>query len=272
MGVVFGLVGAGRDRGGVATTLHAGAGRATAGRATLRLRGGLVVAQVSLALVLLAGAGLLVRSIQKLTAVDPGFDPANLLTAHVSLPAGAYAEPARRTAFFDRLLERVRALPGVEAAGGATFLPLSHVGASTGFTVVGRPAPAPGEGPVAEIDTADPEYFRTMRIPLRRGRALTAADGPTAPPVIVVNETMARQLWPGEDPVGRRVKVAWAHPDREEEIVGVVGDVSGASLDAPIRPRIYYPRAQEPRDSFNLVIRYAGDPGAPERRRPRRGP
>jgi predicted permease len=262
VGVGFGLVGALGDRAGPAAALRAAMGRATAGRAALRVRGGLVVAQVALALMLLAGAGLLVRSIQKLSAIDPGFDPANLLTVSLTLPAGTYAQPAQRTAFFDRLLDRIRALPGVQRAGAVTFLPLMAQGAATSFTVVGRATPAPGQAPVAEIRAADPDYFRTMRIPLLRGRTPTAADGPHAPPVIVINQTMARQYWPGEDPIGRRVQVSWTHPNVEEEIVGVVGDVRGASLDAPIRPRIYYPQAQEPSGSMWIVIRHTGSTGA----------
>jgi predicted permease len=261
VGVGFGLVGALGDRAGPAATLRGAMGRATAGRAALRVRGGLVVTQVALALMLLVGAGLLVRSIQKLTAVDPGFDPAHLLTVDLTLPAGTYPERAQQIAFFDRLLDRVRALPGVQGAGAVTFLPLMAQGAATSFTVVGRPAPAPGQAPVAEIRSADPDYFRTMRIPLIRGRTPTAADGPTAPPVVVINQTMAREYWPGEDPVGRRVQVSWTHPNVEEEIVGVVGDVRGASLDAPIRPRIYYPQAQEPSGSLWIVIRHTGSAG-----------
>jgi putative ABC transport system permease protein len=262
VGVGFGLVGAFGDRAGPAAVLRGAMGRATAGRAALRVRGGLVVTQVALALILLAGAGLLVRSIQKLTAIDPGFDPSHLLTVDLTLPAGSYAEPARRTAFFDQVLDRTRALPGVQGAGAVTFLPLMAQGTATSFTVVGRPAPAPGQAPVAEIRSADPDYFRTMRIPLLRGRTPTAADGPHAPPVIVIDQTMARELWPGEDPIGRRVQVSWTHPDVEEEIVGVVGDVRGASLDAPLRPRIYYPEAQEPSGSLWIVVRHTGNTAA----------
>jgi putative ABC transport system permease protein len=260
--VAFALVGAFGNRGAVAGRLRAAGTRTTAGGAALRVRGGLVIAQVSLALMLLCGAGLLLRSIEKLTAIDPGFDPEHLLTASVILPTGTYAEPARQAALFDRVLERVRALPGVEAAGAVTFLPLTPLTAATSFTVVGRPAPPPGESPTAEVREVDPAYFRTMRIPLVRGRGLTAADGPTAPPVVLINEAMARQFWPGQDPIGQRVQVSWTHADREEQIVGVVGDVRGASLDAAVRPRIYYPRAQEPSGSMWIVVRHRGDPGA----------
>jgi putative ABC transport system permease protein len=259
-GVAFGLIGPSGDRSQASTALRSSAGRLTCGRTSLRIRAGLVVAQVSLALMLVAGAGLLVRSLQKLTAIDPGFDPASLLTVTLDLPS-AYKEPARQTDFFDQLLGRIRGMPGVEAAGAVTFLPLTGQGAATSFTVAGRPAPAPGEEPVAEIRIVDPGYFRAMRIPILRGRAPGAADGPDSPPVILVNATLARKFWPGEDPIGRRVKVGWTHPDVEEQVIGVVGNVRGASLDAPIRPRIYYPRAQEPTGYLHLVVRHTGDPG-----------
>jgi len=244
----------------IASVLRSAGTRATAASASLRFRGGLVVGQVSLALVLLAGAGLLVRSLRKVAAVDPGFDPANLLTVSLDLPAGTYPDPARQAAFYSRLLERVHGLPGVEGAGAVSLLPLTGQNSATGFSVVGRPAPAPGQGPVADIRVADPDYFHAMRIPLRRGRTPTEADRPGSPPVVVVNETLARQTWPGEDPIGRRVKVNWIESSPEAEVIGVVGDVHSAGLDGDIRPTIYYPQAQRPSGSMWLVIRHAGDP------------
>ena len=244
----------------VASVLRSASIRATAARATLRFRGGLVVGQVSLALVLLAGAGLLVRSLQKLESVDPGFDPAHLLTVSLDLPAGTYSDPARQAGFYSQLLERVRGLPGVDAAGAVNLLPLTGQNSATGFSIVGRPAPAPGQGPVADIRVADLDYFHAMRIPLRRGRTPTEADRPGSPPVIVVNETLARLIWPGEDPIGQRVKVNWIESSPEAAVIGVVGDVHGAGLDGDIRPTIYYPQAQRPSGSMWLVIRHAGEP------------
>ena len=244
----------------VASALRSAGTRTTAARAALRFRSGLVVAQVSLALVLLVGAGLLVRSLQKLEAVDPGFDPANLLTVSLDLPVGTYPDPARQAAFYSQLLERVRGLPGVAAAGAVNLLPLTGQNSATGFSVVGRPAPAPGQGAVADIRVADPDYFHAMRIPLRRGRTPTAADRPGSPSVIVVNETLARQVWPGEDPIGQRVRVNWIEASPEANVIGVVGDVHGAGLDSDIRPTIYYPQLQRPSGSMWLVIRHAGDP------------
>jgi len=258
VGLAFGLAAAfGDARRGLAPDLR---GRATAGTGAARFRRALVVAQVSLALVLLSGAGLLVRSLQKLASVDPGFDPAHLLTVSLDLPAGTYPDHVRQAAFFSQLLQRIRTIPGVEAAGAVSFLPLTEPNAATSFTVVGRPAPAPGQAPGADIRIADLDYFRAMRIPVRSGRTPTAADGPHAPPVIVVNETLARRIWPGENPIGRLVKVDWADSSAETEVIGVVGDVHGSSLDGEIHPMIYYPQAQRPTGSMWLVIRHLGDP------------
>jgi putative ABC transport system permease protein len=249
----------GRDPAGA---LRAAEGRVTSGRAARRFRGGLVAAQVSLALVLLVGAGLLVRSLARLLAVDPGFDASHVATAHIALPDLTYPQPARQVAFWSELLERLSARPGIRAAGVVTFLPLAGPGAATGFTVVGQPAPAPGQGPTTDIRIADPGFFGAMRIPLRRGRLFTTADAAGAPEVAVVNETFARRTWPGEDPIGKRVKVSWAHPDVEVTVVGLVGDVRYQGLDAAVRPTLYYDLAQEPSSEMNVVVRSAETPAA----------
>ncbi|MEO8633675.1 MAG: ABC transporter permease [Gemmatimonadales bacterium] len=259
-GVLFSLPGL---WGGVArpsaTGLREGA-RTTAGTGARRFRGALVIGQVALALVLLFGAGLLVRSLQRLTAVDTGFDPRNLLTAQLDLPLASYPDDARQDAFFRRLLERLRATPGIEAAGLVTYVPFMGAGAATGFTVVGRPRPSAGEEPVADIRVVDPGYFDAMKIPLRLGRGPTAADGAGAPPVVVINETMARQLWPGSDPIGQRVQVSWWNEQALPEVIGVVGDVRRTSLDEDLRPMIYYPMGQSPTGGgMMLVARTRGD-------------
>jgi putative ABC transport system permease protein len=218
-----------------------------------------VVAQLSLALVLLAGAGLLLRSLHRLGAVNPGFDPENLLTLSVELPPATYPDGARRTAFVGQLVERVGGLPGVSAAGAVSFLPLTNGGAATRFTIVGRPAPEPGHWTSADIRIVDPGYFAAMRISLERGRRLTAVDRADAPPVVVINETMARRFWPNENPIGARLQVGWTHPEARPEVVGVVGDVHLSSLDGELRPMIYYPQSQEPSGYMVIVARHAGD-------------
>jgi predicted permease len=261
VGIAAGLPAAlGVATSGLAGGLRGESGRTTADAGSRRFRNGLVVAQMSLALVLLAGAGLLVRSLHRLAAVDPGFDPADLLTLSVELPQATYPDDAHRTAFFAQLLARVGEMPGVSGAGAVSFLPLTNGGASTRFTIVGRPAPEPGHWTSADIRIVDPGYFAAMRIPLERGRGLSAADRADAPPVVLISETMARQFWRTENPIGARLQINWTHPDVHPEIVGVVGDVHGSTLDGDLRPMIYYPQAQESSGSMTIVARYG--PGA----------
>jgi putative ABC transport system permease protein len=224
----------------------------------MRVKGALVVAQMSLALVLLAGAGLLIRSIARLASVDPGFDPANVLTMTLDLPAATYTEGGQRSRFYEQLLERVRSFPGVQSASAISFLPLTGPGAATSYNVVGRAMPLPGQTPTADIRIVEPEYFSTMRVPLKRGRVFTAADRDSAPPVVVVTETLAREMFPNDEAIGRRLTVSWTDPAAQPEIVGVVGDVRYHGLDGTVRPMIYYPMAQSPTGSMSLVIRDRG--------------
>jgi putative ABC transport system permease protein len=263
VGVAVGLpaILSGRLRSNMAG-LRGDTGRTTSGRAATRLRGGLVIAQMTFALMLLVGAGLMVRSLQRLTSVDPGFDPSHLLTMGVELPSATYAEGSRQSALFSDLLERLRALPGVQSAGVVDFLPMIGPGSATSIRIVGRPEPAVGQAPSADIRIASASYFTTMRIPLMRGRGFTPADLPRAPGVVLINETAARQIWPGEDPVGQRVKVSMWSPDTAVQIVGVVGDVRHSGLDGDIRPMVYYPTSQIPMGSGTLVLRATGAPAA----------
>ncbi|MBI4502195.1 MAG: ABC transporter permease [Gemmatimonadetes bacterium] len=259
---VFGVVARTADQS--ASTLRNESGRTTSGRAALHLRNGLVVAQVSLALILLSGAGLMIRSLDRLISVDPGFDAQGVSTFRVELPSGTYgvfydlartAELARRSVFYDRLLERVRAMPGVQTAGLVDALPMGGVGSATSWSIVGRPTPAPGQFPVGDIRIADASYFTALRIPLKRGRSFSSADGPTSMPVVLINETAAKLHWRNEDPVGQRLKINMWAPDTEVEIVGVVGDVRAAALDGDVRPMIYYAATQVPPQSATLVVR-----------------
>lgn len=247
---------------GLADALRGGSGRATADRHARRWRNGMVVAQLSLALVLLSGAGLLVRSLQRLSAIEPGFEPDRVTSMTVDLPQATYGDGARQAAFYQQLTDRIHDYPGVSEVGAISLVPLVPQGAATRFTVVGRPAPKPGEWTSADIRIVEPGYFAAMRIPLVRGRAFTTADRSDAPPVIVVNQTMARQYWPGADPVGARLQVSWTHPDARPEIIGVVGDVRTSALDADLRPMVYYVEAQEPTGYLTLVVRHSGNPAA----------
>ncbi|HEY2805591.1 MAG TPA: ABC transporter permease [Gemmatimonadales bacterium] len=256
VGLLFGLPAA-FFRPDAEAGLHGASTRTTAGLRSRRLRGALVIAQMSLAIVLLAGAGLLLRSIQQLTSVDPGFDPHNLAAVDITLPHATYPDSARQQVFFNQLMDRVRAMPGIQAAGATSMLPMEIGNAATSLSVVGRPAPAPGQKPVAAIRIAEPGYFDAMKIPLKKGRLLSATDGSGSVPVAVISESMARKLWPTEDPIGQHVKVDWWHADRAVEIVGVVGDVHHEGLDDDFSPTLYYPYAQETSRGMTLVMRTA---------------
>jgi predicted permease len=246
----------------LAAELHGTGARSSGGVHAARFRSGLVVAQMSLAVVLLLGSGLLVRSIERLSQVDPGFDPRNVLTFGISLPQDKYPDLARQSAYFAALSERIGALPGVQAVGGVSFLPLQNGDAATGFTVIGRPEPAPGTGPSASVRTVEAGYFATMRIPLLRGRMISAADRENTQKVVLITDALARKIWPGEDPVGQHIKVHYAKPDDILEVVGVVGDVHHAGLDADVRETIYYPATQYNYGSLNITLRTAGAPQA----------
>jgi len=255
-GVLFGLPAALSRSGAAIQDLHAATTRTTAGVPAARLRGALVIAQMSLAIVLLVGAGLLVRSLRQLIAVDPGFDPADISAMTITQPRPTYSDSLRRVAFYQRLLERVRNMPGVRSAGMISWLPMTPGNAVTSLTVVGRPKPAPGEAPTAAIRLVDPGYFDAMRIPLKRGRSLATTDRIGSAPVAVISDAMAHKLWPDEDPIGQHVKVEWWHPTASVEIVGVVTDSRHDGLDAAFEPTLFYPFAQESQQSsMSLVLR-----------------
>jgi predicted permease len=165
---------------------------------------------------------------------------------------------ARRT-FFEQLQIRIRQLPGVEAAGVVDFLPLRSQGAATTFSVVGGPVPEPGQAPVADIRTASAEFFHTMHVALMAGRLQLPSDGPNSPTVVLVNQAFARGQWPGENPVGRRIKVDMLKANEELEVVGVVGDVRGRGLDADVQPTIYYAASQVAPGSMTVVVRAGRD-------------
>lgn len=239
-----------------------------------RLRASLVVVEVALAVVLLAGAGLLMRSFQHLVAVDPGFDTEQVLTLQVSLPGATYRDPSARVGFFKELSGRLARLPGVVAAGGVSFLPLDGQGAATSFRAMDRPEPPKGQEPVTDVRMVTGDYFRAMDIQLVRGRLFTEADAgasssvdtaagrPASTGVVVVNETMAREMWPGENPIGRRLVVSWSDPDVTDEVIGVVGDARLESLDDTVRPAVYYPHNRTPYPSLTVVVRATVDPAS----------
>ena len=237
-------------------------GRGSAGSRRRIFRSLLVVGEVALSLILLVGSGLLIESFGHLRGLDPGFRADHVLTLRL-YDALKYHDFTKRSAFFDRVLERVAALPGVKVAGFTSALPLTWDGGTNSFTTEGMPAD-PTVSYDANNRVVTPGYFEAMRIPLRRGRLFDKGDGPNAAPVVLINETMARKFWPRQDPIGKRIK--FGDPQDKTpwcRIVGVVGDVRQMRLNEPPRQEMYYPYWQAkdnwmaPRD---LTIRTSGDP------------
>jgi putative ABC transport system permease protein len=233
-------------------------GRATEGKRLSAFRSAAVASEVALALMLLFGAGLLVRSLTRLQAVDPGFQSSHVLTMSVSLPGSRYGEESRKAQFFGQLLDRVARLPGVAAAGVVSHLPL----AGRGLNADVRADHGPETSMLADYVSATPGYFRAMGIPLLAGRQLGEGDGPQSPPVVVISDRLARRLWPGQDPVGRRVAVgASIGADTSPRvIVGVVGDVRASGLESEPGAAVYAPFAQNAWPTMSVVVRSSADP------------
>jgi len=239
-----------------------GKGTAGQGARNRRLRNALVVAEVALALVLLAGAGLLIKSFVRLQAVDPGFRADGVLTMVARLPGGKYKEDRQKIDFFRQATERIRAVPGVRDVGMVNFLPFyGGLGAATAYFVEGRPAPPPGHFTTADVRVSDAGYFRTLGIPLLRGRGFTDVELRESRHVLLINEAMARQGFPGENPIGKRVKVVMGPDSEPGEIIGIVGDVKFASLTEEAKPTVYEPPPDLTYSAMTFVIRTAGDPG-----------
>ena len=224
----------------------------TAGIRRNRVRSVLVVSEIALSLMLLVGAGLLIRSFQQLREINPGFKPENVLTMSFALPEAKYKDADSQAAFFRQLTERVAALPGVASVGVVDPLPLSGDNKSTSFMIEGRPAVAPSELPSVNIRKISPDYLHAMSIPLLRGRAFTGQDTKDAPRVMLVNETLVRRLFPGEDPIGKRVLQGRRGAT---EIVGIVGDVKHRSLDVESGAEFYMSYLQSPEPEMTLVAR-----------------
>jgi putative ABC transport system permease protein len=225
-----------------------------------RLRGALVIAEVALALVLLAGAGLLIKSFLRLQGIDPGFKQENVLTMVMRLPGAKYTEDQQMVAFYRKAGERLRALPGVLDAGMVNYLPLyGGLGARTSFTIEGRPAPPDGEGPATDVRVTDATYFRAMGIPLLRGRNFTDSEIAEARHVVLISEAMAKQHFPGEDPIGKRITVPMSAEPVPTEIVGIVGDVRYESLVDEAYPTVYMPIPELTYPFMTLVFRTGGD-------------
>jgi predicted permease len=256
-GLLFGLVPALQtSRPDVNETLKEGAGKGARLPRRFTARRLLVSAEIALSLVLLISAGLMIKSFAKLNAVKPGFEPDRLLTLKIDLPRG-YNAPA----FQEQLLARAATLPGVEAASVATTTPLSSSASSYRMTVEGRPPQSGEEGQAIGVHDVGPAYFKTLRIPLRRGRTFTPQDREGAQRVAIISETAARRFWPNEDPIGQRVNITagWPAGDRAE-IIGIVGDVKYGKVEEEVRPDLYLSHLQPVEGSPFLIIRAANDP------------
>jgi putative ABC transport system permease protein len=227
-----------------------------------RMRRLLVIVEVALALVLLVGAGLLLKSFSRLREFDLGFRPDGLLTAKVQLPGSKYGEPQKRRAFHQQLLERLAATPGVESAGLITSVFLSKTPNSTNFSIEGRPAFEPGKRVEVPVDSISTNYFQVIGTPILRGRAFSDQDNENTPKAVIINDTMARRFFANEDPIGKRIK--YGDPDTPEKdspwrtIVGVVADTRRTGFESEVRPETYLPIMQQPSGRITLVVRSAG--------------
>ncbi len=260
-GLLFGVVPAWQaSRADVHETLKEGGRGSSLGVGHHRMRSALVVVETALALILLVGTGLMLKSFFRVLQADAGFDERGVLTGSVSGPDTKYKEAPERRAFIEQVVARVQAIPGVQYAASA--LPLLG-GWQSGFSVEGRPEPPPGQRPSADITRISPDYFRAMGIRLLQGRMFSEQDHADAPKVCMVDERFAQTHWPNENPIGKRVKFGGQDSDNPWiEVVGVVNHVKHYGVDQDSRVEMYLPYTQSPIPSFTLIIRTQGDPAS----------
>ena len=242
-------------------SLKEGGRSGIAGLRRQRMRAGLVIGEVALAMVLLAGAGLFLRSLASLEEVNPGFQPSGVITASVVLPPVQFSEPAKRLAFYRAVLERASHLPGVTTAAAAIPVPFSGQAGSASFMIEGRPSPPGDPGPHGDIAYISPDYFAALGIPLRSGRVFTEQDQLNSAPVAMIDETLARQYWPNENPIGKHIRngmrTDWA------TIVGVVGHTKKSDLAGDVdKGKYYWPLFQKPIPFTTFVARSQSDAAA----------
>ncbi|HEX6732132.1 MAG TPA: ABC transporter permease, partial [Pyrinomonadaceae bacterium] len=260
-GIIIGIVPALQfTRSSISETLKQGSGRTGGSPIKQHTRKALVISEVALSLVLLIGAGLMIRSFWKLQNVDPGFDTRNGLTMSIVLTWIRYPEPNRWLAFFDRAIEQIRAVPGVVSVGATTKIPLAGGGSTQPFTIEGRPTVAIAEQPMAQTRYISSDYFQAIGIPLRQGRFFSEQDRDNSVPVIIISEAMARRFWPGENPIGKRLTPSFHSQQGTREIVGVVGDVKTSGLDVDSSAMMYMPYKQVPLPFMSFVVRTASNP------------
>ena len=261
-GIIFGLApGLASGRSELTEALKEGGRSSTAGTRRNRLRNGLVIAEVALALVLLSGAGLLMKSFVRLQSVDPGFNPRNALTFEISLPKMQYPDDPLIVRFNREAQRRIAAVPGVQAAGFSTILPLAGTNADSSFAIEGQPANDRNPSPDEEKRQVSPDYFRALEIPLIKGRFFTDADNADAPLVIIVNQVFAKKFWPKGDALGKRIVMGGMSDNPKWiTIVGIVGDIRHFGLDVDPKPEMYVPFGQESYFTTVYVVRSNQDP------------
>jgi len=222
-----------------------------------RMRSALVVAEIAFSLMLLVGAGLMVKSFLKLQSVSPGFNPDHILTMHLTLPRAKYDSDEKITSYYRQLIDRVTAVGGVEAAGLSISLPPNNLEVSDSFSIEGKPWPQGASEPIVPIVSTSPEYFSALGVPLLQGRGFNATDKEGSPPVVIINQTLAERYFAGEPAIGKRFKIGGADRPRNPwmEIVGVVGDVKYSGLDLKPEPAYYMPLAQDAWRAAYLVVR-----------------
>ena len=239
--------------------------RGTTGARSVQLwRDSLVISEIALSLILLVGAGLMMKSFMRLVNVDPGFDPDNVLTGRISLTSPAYEKPEACAVYVEQTLEKLRALPGVESAAFVAPMPFSGGNVGGDFRIDGRPEPEPGHEPGANVRSVTNNYFQAMKIPLIKGRQFSELDRRGGIGAAIINQALAQEYFPNEDPVGKRISHIGANQNEGDplvwEIVGVVGDVHHSSLIKEANPEVYLPNQQNPWGWGNFLIRSKGDP------------
>jgi predicted permease len=262
-GILFGILPALRiSRLNLVGSLKQGGGQSGVGSGGQRLRDTLVVAEVALAIVLLTGASLMIRSFENLAHLDPGFRPDHVLVMRTSLPRPKYGDFVQRSSFYTQVLARVGSLPSVVATGYTTWVPLTNPGGATGITIEGRPQPGAGQTLIPNARIVSSDYMRAVGMKLIEGRLFGRQDGAETSLVALINQTMARNYWPGENPVGKRFKNgSYEATSPWITIAGIVGDVHQAGLDLPARPEMYLPYQQQNFFSPDwLAVRTSGDP------------
>ncbi len=259
-GIVFGLVPAiEASRFDLSEPLKEGGKSVVGGTRALRVRNIFVVAQVALALVLLVGAGLLIRSLNRLQSVEPGFDPNNLLTMRVTLPERKYDTDPKILNFFKQATDQIRSLPGVESVAAINTLPFDGPYSGTNLDIEGQPKLPSSQGLSTGVVVTDANYFQTMRIPLKRGRLYTPQEAMEMRHVVVVNEAFAAENFPGQDPIGKRVAIYMKDEPPMTEIIGIVRNNKHKSLDSEVEPMAFWPHAELVYSQMTIVIRTRGD-------------